>query len=99
MSAKHTPGPWTVTPESYGEPFGSRTVNGPEFALVAVVWNGNSEGQEEANGNARLIAVAPELLEALRECASMLQDNYEALGYATQPAAVTRAYALLDKLA
>ena len=44
-----------------------------------------------------LIAAAPELLEALRECASMLDDNYEALGYNTAPACVVRARAAIRK--
>lgn len=59
MSA-HTPGPWSVV-----EPGHIRTES---LELVAVVQHGL-----EAKARARLIAAAPELLAALKECADRLQ--------------------------
>lgn len=60
-NAKHTPGPW-----AYGEECGlTREIwgdNGPELYAIAQTRHGDP-GQCEAN--ARLIAAAPELLEAL----------------------------------
>jgi hypothetical protein len=60
---KHTPGPWTALQE----PSLSRWRIGAGFAAadsVAAVYATNVDGITEAN--ARLIAAAPELLDALR---------------------------------
>lgn len=57
---KHTPGPWTY-------PLGTGIlIGGPDHLLVAQV---GTEGRtpEERQANAHLIAVAPELVEALLE--------------------------------
>lgn len=67
MSTKHTPGPWTVNPHFN---------HGAEVrSLASVAWcsvastHGASGSQvidvAEARANARLIAAAPDLLEAL----------------------------------
>lgn len=55
--SKHTPGPWKLA--------GKTTISndGEDFCLANV--GTFSIEQEEAEANARLIAVAPELLEAL----------------------------------
>ena len=71
MSTKHTPGPWTMHP---------RFDDGAEVrALAPVAWcsvastHGASGSQvidvAEARANARLIAAAPDLLEALEDIA------------------------------
>lgn len=68
MTAKHTPGPWT--PE-FGEAYRVRAQQ--DGGQVAIMTNlkgrdglaGRRNGDEVA-ANARLIAAAPELLEALR---------------------------------
>ena len=62
MSEKHTPGPWTVseTRHSY-----DTVIRGPKnepIALALIAGYTKQEGQS----NARLIAAAPELLEALQ---------------------------------
>jgi len=65
---KHTPGPWTATPsyinlgewEIYGNEDGD---NAQHIGSI------EAEGTEQAEANARLIAAAPDLLEA---CESML---------------------------
>ena len=61
-AAKHTPGPWSVTRDPMNP--NPRVVAGSKIVTVV------SEGvafAKETDGNARLIAAAPELLEALRE--------------------------------
>ena len=66
-AAKCTPGPWTQG--KYGE---VRDANGNELVVEGVALGGKST--EETRANARLIAAAPELLEALQgvetRCAS-----------------------------
>lgn len=60
--SKHTPGPWRVyVPESVGATFGVDSVDGN-----AVVWFGpTSDDGIRRIEDARLIAAAPDLLEAL----------------------------------
>lgn len=59
---KHTPGPWTND---------RSVIKGPDGVAVAEVW---LRGVTSSSGpNARLIAAAPELLEALRPFASLLR--------------------------
>jgi hypothetical protein len=73
--AKHTPGPWhmMLTKDGYQigtglwEDWGNGDMAFSEFQ-IATVW----ACMEEANSNARLIAAAPDLLEALLEIRDML---------------------------
>ncbi|MDO9402079.1 MAG: hypothetical protein Q7T46_11630 [Polaromonas sp.] len=58
MSAAHTPGPWSQ--DKYG---GVVTHSGRMLVAEGVALGGRST--EETRANARLIAAAPELLEAL----------------------------------
>ena len=61
--AKHTPGPWEV------KQFGGPQISGPAGYAVRTMWGAlhvdDLQGQDAAN--ARLIAAAPDLLEALEE--------------------------------
>lgn len=74
--AKHTPGPWIL--DEYGPEFTMRTVRGKSLGggtEVAIITTGSySDEVEEAN--ARLIAAAPELLEACKQA----EWQYEQLG-------------------
>jgi hypothetical protein len=77
--AKHTPGPWvfledgrTETPENACEPL---TICGPKADDLANVYSNDdatvSIARAQAVANARLIAAAPDLLEALLNVMAM----------------------------
>jgi len=64
----HTPGPWAVDPVLRGGPwYRIESEHGPAIGWVAQVQHPNS-------ANAALIAAAPELLAALKECAKQLRQ-------------------------
>lgn len=74
MTAKHTPGPWSVCEHSWCE----TSIRAPstDHALCRLDINHATEESQEADeaqmaANARLIAAAPELLEALKACAAV----------------------------
>lgn len=71
MSTKHTPGPWfAVNDGTEDEPMmmvkAARIAGRPPQHEVAIVATGDSS-QEMEDANARLIASAPEMLDALVE--------------------------------
>lgn len=78
-TTKHTPGPWTFT--AYGE--GRPT---PEFDVVYIESDGKPiakidtdfRRQSEARANAKLIAAAPDLFEALEKLAFVDPKDREA---------------------
>lgn len=77
--AKHTPGPWYMTEQHERGPHGLERMfhihGGPEDTYVAEVdcyEDRRDVGLREAN--ARLIAAAPELAEALRRIAAVPSD-------------------------
>jgi hypothetical protein len=66
--SKHTPGPWKAHFEE------AYFVTGPDLGRVAIMMNlkgahglGGRRSGDESAANARLIAAAPELLNALRD--------------------------------
>jgi hypothetical protein len=72
MSAKHTPGPWKAGTARRSSNFGDMAafVHGPGPAKIAKVWSGDPSDETNGNkaeANARLIAAAPDLLEALKD--------------------------------
>ena len=74
--AKHTPGPWVIGEISHKKqhveidaPFGDPTLGYAAWSGVARVYGCNDDknaGSNVMEGNARLIAAAPELLEYLQ---------------------------------
>ena len=64
--SKHTPGPWEIQEHPNGI---YKYISGPEHLEFAqVVWcMEDDERSPECEANARLIAAAPELLEAVEE--------------------------------
>lgn len=78
MSAKHTPGPWNVLPPKSDIHHGGYVgVPDDDYAYgvneVAYVTPQSSSGTHEAN--ARLIAAAPEMLEALEGVAKNINPD------------------------
>lgn len=81
MTAQHTPGPWEQSIKGYDSDFfvegeweiaicGSDKHDGELPPMIAAVTN-LSLVDEEAEANARLIAAAPDLLEALQSLVDM----------------------------
>lgn len=66
MSAQHTPGPWFCKREGYSTVYVEARIGGGWLQEVAAC-GPTAEGQDQQTANARLIAAAPELLEALQE--------------------------------
>ena len=70
MTTSHTPGPWTLAPNCvYGI-----HVFGPDGGVIAQI-QGRDEPQHQAN--ARLIAAAPEMLEALSKISANAAESVE----------------------
>ena len=75
MTQTHTPGPWTTTDGMYSDVIEIWNLhNGTKAFLVADVPNDSPDEQDQAlqMANARLIAKAPELLNALRDVVTPL---------------------------
>lgn len=78
MTTQHTPAPWHIGPiTSQGHNVQIRAVNqeSPEFEVSVAILGGWGTSKEENEANARLIAAAPELLEALIEAGKYLQGD------------------------
>jgi hypothetical protein len=73
--SKHTPGPWT----GYKciEPSRAWTINASPKNVVCGISGGAmiDKSDEELEANARLIAAAPDLLDALRCCLAMIEGE------------------------
>jgi len=84
MTTRHTPGPWTA----YG-----RQVSGShgEYPLGIMVADCNvtpERGEVECKSNARLIAAAPELLEAAKDMLEYFDMAYGEHGENNSPAVI-----------
>lgn len=66
MDAKHTPGPWEVSKDE-----GDVVVVSEDLPFIATVHTSALKGTQKAN--ARLIAAAPELLEALKHAEKWME--------------------------
>ena len=79
--SKHTPGPWRILPEECDKPYirVRGTVLGARYKVANVItpsYEGVHEREaEETRANARLIAAAPELLEALKLMVERFADS------------------------
>jgi hypothetical protein len=96
MSAKHTSGPWSVDggEEVRGERFVRVTARGG-YVVARTKRNGIDDAAE---ANARLIAAAPELLEALKRMSAVALDLIERSGGAeTEEPEFQRARAAIAK--
>jgi hypothetical protein len=71
-TVKHTPGPWMIeTPKT-----GGRFITGKGFPVASLT----GHHVDDWDGNARLIAAAPELLEACQYALGHLLDNEKYTG-------------------
>jgi hypothetical protein len=75
MNTKHTPGPWHVgrVATTQGQHFAITSPNGDHIATIGEAINSHN-GSGNAYVNARVIAAAPELLEALIRAEQALAD-------------------------
>ncbi len=76
--SKHSPGPWAYTEHSWSDT-SICDDNGRQLALISIEGEATEETQdalsEEALGNARLMAAAPDLLIALKAVVSVADRN------------------------
>jgi len=105
--SKHTPGPWEI--KAHSDPC-YRNISGPEhLALAQVVWRVEEEDRSpKCEANARLIAAAPDLLEALEKMVGLFEPGrvydfkevsaltYEALSIALSALAKARGKEMLN---
>ena len=77
MKTKHTPGPWTIAESMYG--VGNLLVAGVVKDHQPIA-NCGYDDTGESQANARLIASAPELLEALTFALDMLDHLPDRIG-------------------
>lgn len=90
--SKHTPGPWLVVKCDGGfRAFDTDdwTIIGQNKIVPALVWGGVAF--EEGKANARLIAAAPEMLEALQAARSILDEQISPNACAMADAAIAKA--------
>lgn len=85
--AKHTPGPWEIPDQTWTRNLTVNTAGGMEAAMIACPGSGGAmsytdevctlswKDDGEWLANARLIAAAPELLEACKAAYNILQQS------------------------
>lgn len=83
MGAAHTPGPWTAHLSATRK---TLCVTAPDAWVCGELHNRESMSDDEAWANARLIAAAPELLEALRAAESAMAYVTTVVGQHLDPA-------------
>lgn len=91
-NAKHTPGPWRTKREGFSTIYVEAPIGGGWVQEIAACGPTN-DGSAQQEANARLIAAAPEMLEALRNICDE-QDAQQ--GYASL-AAYDQARAIIAK--
>lgn len=93
MSA-HTPGPWRYLPENGSPTTGQHMIAGGKPGYLAEV---RDCGSGDIKANARLIAAAPDLLEALRATLRCLEWHEQRHGVGMDAKAVKDARAAIAK--
>jgi hypothetical protein len=83
MTTKHTPGPWNISAVKMEEcrfrgPYIDVQAKGMVSNVQPAIVAGRTE--EETIANARLIASAPDLLEALKQAVKIMEAEKEACG-------------------
>jgi len=76
--SQHTPGPWSVIGSGAGQTQVCGRRNGQICEIASYLYDETNEPElDELEANARLIAAAPELLEALKELQSQIQQHFK----------------------
>ena len=97
MSAKHTPGPWIGAGPSFGDPLPRYTTeivtewedeDGEALSICSLPFRHHDDENE---ANARLIAAAPELLEALKELTGHINERFSGGVWDRARAAIAKA--------
>jgi hypothetical protein len=91
MTARHTPGPWRAARQNPSPTTGEWMIAGGKPGYLAEV---RDCGSGDVGANARLIAAAPDLLEALQWAIDQLPDDLDLdhrEAMATARAAIARA--------
>lgn len=91
MKTKHTPAPW-IWQYDGTDKSGLKVIAGDDLNIVDFV---GGENIQEAEANARLIAAAPELLEALEQCLTRInpksKDTWDLKAIHVAKAAIAKA--------
>lgn len=75
-NTNHTPGPWTTDEDDHDALYQNIKIKAGKHHTVCTVWIDDAPVRDfnaEQQANARLIAAAPELLEALKQCRLALE--------------------------
>ena len=91
-NAKHTPGPW----ENHKWNCEEHQISAKGGTIALVSHSHSLVSEAEADANARLIAAAPDMLEALRACLGDLSDIVRAEGGDESPAMIQARAAILQ---
>lgn len=94
-NAVHTPGPWVVHPTALHPAV--RSVGQAEIAPRRICTVGSMNGSPVDERNARLIAAAPELLEALQGLVAVLDRQLHSPHAAPRASPLGRARAAIQK--
>lgn len=92
--SRHTPGPWRIAGSTYSERWivDSESPKTGKQNLIAMLqdhWQGNASGYMDAN--ARLIAAAPQMLEALETADALIHRLLMGADYAQKECEEIRA--------
>lgn len=78
--SKHTPGPWLIEAQNchFGDIATVHNTDEKWVTIYAPHWMETGMDEKEQSANARLIAAAPELLEALKKISAIENQMYGA---------------------
>ena len=99
MTTKHTPGPWQMSGVRSRQEIHGHMVGPDSFGVACVAYSDRTTADHLASlADARLIAAAPELLEALREALPEIRRLNAAAGVTVfNPAATSMIRAAIAK--
>ncbi len=82
----HTPGPWNATIKD--SPLASHRIYAADMQRIGEICN-SRDTEEESKANARLVAAAPDLLEAMERCLPFIDDAEDIAPFYPDSAATT----------